>query len=58
MKCIVEFAKDIDQEVVEFHSRSYDGLKEKVKQWMEEDGNFIEGSVYSDAGRFLFNIYL
>lgn len=58
MKYIVEFANDIDQEVVEFHSRSYDGLKEKVKQWMEEDGNFIEGNVYSDSGRFLFNIYL
>lgn len=58
MKYIVEFANDIDQEVVEFHSRSYDGLKEKVKQWMEEDGNFIESNVYSDAGRFLFNIYL
>lgn len=58
MKYIVEFANDIDQEVVEFHSRSYDCLKEKVKQWMEEDGNFIEGNVYSDAGRFLFNIYL
>lgn len=58
MKYIVEFANDIDKEVVEFHSRSYDGLKEKVKQWMEEDGNFIEGNVYSDAGRFLFNIYL
>lgn len=58
MKYIVEFANDIDQEVVEFHSWSYDGLKEKVKQWMEEDGNFIEGNVYSDAGRFLFNIYL
>lgn len=58
MKYIVEFANDIDQEVVEFHSRSYDGLKEKVKQWMEDDGNFIEGNVYSDSGRFLFNIYL
>ena len=58
MKYIVEFANDIDQEVEELHSRSYDGLKEKVKQWMEEDGNFIEGNVYSDAGRFLFNIYL
>lgn len=58
MKYIVEFANDIDQEVVEFHSRSYDGLKEKVKQWMEEDGNFIEGNVYGDSGRFLFNIYL
>lgn len=58
MKYIVEFVNDIDQEVVEFHSRSYNGLEEKVKQWMEEDGNFIEGNVYSDAGRFLFNIYL
>lgn len=58
MKYIVEFANGIDREVVEFHSRSHDGLKEKVRQWMEEDGNFIEGNIYSDAGRFLFNIYL
>lgn len=58
MKYVVEFTNDIDQEVVEFHSRSYDGLKEKVKQWMEEDGNFLEGNVYNDAGQYLLTIYL
>ena len=58
MKYIVEFANDIDQEVVEFHLRSHDVLRERVKEWMEEDGRFLEASAYSDAGRFLFNIYL
>lgn len=58
MKYFVEFANDIDQEIVEFHSRAYDTLKDKIKQWMEDDGRFIEGEVYSEAGRYLLTVYL
>lgn len=58
MKYIVEFTDDIDRETVEFHAVSHDVLRERVKEWMEEDGRFLEASAYSDAGRFLFNIYL
>lgn len=58
MKYIVEFIDDIEQETIEFHAVSNDVLRERVKEWMEEDGHFLEASAYSDAGRFLFNIYL
>lgn len=58
MKYVVEFKDDIDRETVEFNARTHDHLKEKVKQWMEDDGRFIEGAVYSDAGRYLLTIYL
>lgn len=58
MKYVVEFKDDIEQETVEFHARTHDRLKKKVKQWMEDDGRFIEGAVYSDAGRYLLTIYL
>lgn len=58
MKYVVEFKDDIYQETVEFHARTHDYLQEKVKQWMEDDGRFVEGDVYSDAGRYLLTIYL
>ena len=58
MKYFVEFTNDIDHEIVEFHSRAHDTLKDKIKQWMEDDGRFIEGAVYSEAGRYLLTVYL
>lgn len=57
MKCIAESADGIDQEAAESHSRSYDRLGEGVKQWVEGDGNFIDGNACSDAGRFPSNTY-
>ena len=58
MKYSVMFENDIDQEEVEFHAVSHDALKEHVKEWMEEDGRFLEADIYSDAGRYLFHVYL
>lgn len=58
MKYVVEFKDEAELETVEFHARTHDNLKEEVKQWMEDDGRFVEGDVYSDAGRYLLTIYL
>lgn len=58
MKYIVEFDGDSDIDGHEFHASSHDKLKRVVKEWMEGDGRFTQGDVYTDAGRFICTIFL